>query len=82
MHRPYNAEHFEAIVANLYERVPELSLLTDIICGFPGETEGEFEDTLRVARTCRFSKVSTCSRTGSPARGRPRRRASTRYLPA
>ena len=40
MHRPYSAEHFEAIVANLYERVPELSLSTDIICGFPGETEG------------------------------------------
>lgn len=70
MHRPYNAEHFEAIVANLYERVPELSLSTDIICGFPGETEGEFEDTLRVARTCRFSKIHVfpySKRQGTPA---------------
>lgn len=73
MHRPYNAEHFEAIVANLYERVPELSLSTDIICGFPGETEGEFEDTLRVARTCRFSKIHVfpySKREGTPAAAR------------
>lgn len=73
MHRPYNAEHFEAIVANLYERVPELSLSTDIICGFPGETEREFEDTLRVARTCRFSKIHVfpySKREGTPAAAR------------
>lgn len=73
MHRPYNAEHFEAIVANLYERVPELSLSTDIICGFPGETEAEFEDTLRVARTCRFSKIHVfpySKREGTPAAAR------------
>ena len=73
MHRPYNAEHFEAIVANLYERVPELSLSTDIICGFPGETEGEFEDTLRVAHTCRFSKIHVfpySKREGTPAAAR------------
>ena len=73
MHRPYSAEHFEAIVANLYERVPELSLSTDIICGFPGETEGEFEDTLRVARTCRFSKIHVfpySQREGTPAAAR------------
>lgn len=73
MHRPYNAEHFETIVANLYERVPELSLSTDIICGFPGETEEEFEDTLRVARTCRFSKIHVfpySKREGTPAAAR------------
>ena len=73
MHRPYNAEHFEEIVANLYERVPELSLSTDIICGFPGETEGEFEDTLRVARICRFSKIHVfpySKREGTPAAAR------------
>ena len=73
MHRPYNAEHFEAIVANLYERVPELSLSTDIICGFPGETEGEFEDTLRVVRSCRFSKIHVfpySKREGTPAAAR------------
>lgn len=73
MHRPYNAEHFEAIVANLYERVPELSLSTDIICGFPDETEEEFEDTLRVARTCRFSKIHVfpySKREGTPAAAR------------
>lgn len=73
MHRPYNAEHFEEIVANLYERVPELSLSTDIICGFPGETEEEFEDTLRVACTCRFSKIHVfpySMREGTPAAAR------------
>lgn len=73
MHRPYNAEHYEEIVRKLYDRVPELSLSTDIICGFPGETELEFGDTLRVARTCRFSKIHVfpySMRTGTPAAAR------------
>ena len=73
MHRPYSAEHFESIVQNLYARIPELSLSTDIICGFPGETEEDFEDTLRVARTCRFSKIHVfpySKREGTPAAAR------------
>ena len=73
MHRPYSAEHYEEIVRKLYDRVPELSLSTDIICGFPGETELEFGDTLRVARTCRFSKIHVfpySMRTGTPAAAR------------
>lgn len=73
MHRPYTAEQFVSLVQRLYERVPELSLSTDIICGFPGETEAEFEETLDLARACRFSKIHVFPyslRTGTPAAAR------------
>ncbi len=73
MHRPYTAEQFASLVDKLYERVPKLSLSTDIICGFPGETDDEFEETLALARTCRFSKIHVFPyslRTGTPAAAR------------
>lgn len=73
MHRPYTAEYFASLVEKLYERVPELSLSTDIICGFPGETEAEFEETLELARACRFSKIHVFPyslRAGTPAAAR------------
>ena len=73
MHRPYTAEYFASLVDRLYERVPKLSLSTDIICGFPGETAEEFEQTLDLARACRFSKIHVfpySPRTGTPAAAR------------
>ena len=73
MHRPYTADRFTALVDELYQRVPELSLSTDIICGFPGETEDDFEETLAVARACRFSKIHVFPyslRAGTPAAAR------------
>ncbi len=57
MRRPYDAEFFERLVGRLRDRVPSISLSTDIIAGFPGETDAEFEETLRLARACRFSKI-------------------------
>ena len=50
-----------------------MSLSTDIICGFPGETEDEFAETLELARACRFSKIHVFPyslRTGTPAAAR------------
>jgi threonylcarbamoyladenosine tRNA methylthiotransferase MtaB len=70
MNRPYDALQYQALVARMYERVPELSLSTDIIVGFPGETEQDFEQTLSVARACRFSKIHVfrySRRAGTPA---------------
>ena len=74
MARPYDAGRFAELVEHLYERVPTLSLTTDIIVGFPGETEAEFEQTLALARDCRFSKIHVfpySKREGTPAARRP-----------
>ncbi|MCI8367575.1 MAG: tRNA (N(6)-L-threonylcarbamoyladenosine(37)-C(2))-methylthiotransferase MtaB [Eggerthellaceae bacterium] len=73
MDRPYSAEQFVELVDRLYAACPTLSLSTDIIAGFPGETEGEFQETLDVARRCRFSKIHAfpySRREGTPAADR------------
>ncbi|WP_294164888.1 MiaB/RimO family radical SAM methylthiotransferase [Senegalimassilia anaerobia] len=70
MHRPYNAEYFEGLVEKLYAAMPMLSLSTDIICGFPGETDQEFSDTVELAKRCRFTKIHVfpySKRQGTPA---------------
>lgn len=70
MARPYDAAFFLDLVMRLRETVPALSLSTDIIAGFPGETEDEFEETLSVARACGFSKIHAFPysiRQGTPA---------------
>lgn len=70
MHRPYSAEYFEELVEKLYTAMPMLSLSTDIICGFPGETDQEFNDTVELAKRCRFTKIHVfpySKRQGTPA---------------
>ena len=57
MNRPYTAEDFLALVDKLRKAAPSLSLSTDIIVGFPGETEEEFQETCQLARQCAFSKI-------------------------
>ena len=57
MRRHYRAQDFLNLVDNMYTRIPQLSLSTDIIVGFPGETDEQFQETLEVARRCRFSKI-------------------------
>lgn len=48
MRRRYTAEDFRAIIERFREAFPALTLSTDVICGFPGETEEEFEDSVRL----------------------------------
>ncbi len=69
MHRPYTAEYFSSLVEKLYDAMPQLSLSTDIICGFPGESDEEFAETLELARACRFTKIHVFPY--SPRRGTP-----------
>ncbi len=52
MNRVYTRESYLALVERLYARIPDLALSTDIIVGFPGESEADFEDTLDVVRRC------------------------------
>lgn len=73
MARPYDAERFRALVERLYAAVPELALSTDTIAGFPGETDAEFQETLALARACRFAKIHAfpySRRAGTPAAAR------------
>lgn len=54
MHRVYTVESFEEIVRELRDTIPGIGLTTDIIVGFPGETEAQFENTLRVLERIKF----------------------------
>lgn len=57
MNRTYTRERFFEIVKELREKIPGISLSTDIIVGFPGETEEDFLQTLDMLRLCRFDLV-------------------------
>ena len=70
MHRSYTQERYLDLVRKLKERVPGVTLTTDIIVGFPGETEADFEETLKVVREVGFDAAFTflySVRQGTPA---------------
>ncbi|MFR3783915.1 MAG: tRNA (N6-isopentenyl adenosine(37)-C2)-methylthiotransferase MiaB [Clostridia bacterium] len=57
MNRKYTKEQFLNLVEKMKNKIPNLTLSTDIIVGFPGETDEEFEDTLEVVEKVRFEQV-------------------------
>ena len=70
MRRVYTVESFKDLVQELRETVPGLSLTTDVIVGFPGETEAQFEDTMRLFEEVRFDGAYMFAysiRPGTPA---------------
>lgn len=73
MARPYDSEYYRRLVESIYECIPSMSLSTDLIVGFPGETECDFEDSFKLATDCRFSKMHIfpySMRKGTPAAAR------------
>ena len=59
MRRTYNRERYLDRVAMIRELVPDCALTTDIIVGFPGETEADFEETMEVVEQVRFDSAFT-----------------------
>ena len=70
MRRSYRSSRFLRILAEVRESIPHAAISTDIIVGFPGETERDFADTLDVVREARFAQAFTfqySTRPGTPA---------------
>lgn len=70
MNRHYRLPEYKKLISELREKIPGLALTTDLIVGFPGETEENFMETLETLRELRFSAIHVfpySQRTGTPA---------------
>lgn len=70
MNRGYTAEHFRKLFDDMKARIPDLTFTTDLIVGFPGETDEQFQETLDLVDYCHFDSAFTfvySPREGTPA---------------
>lgn len=70
MNRHYRLRQYKDLIAMLREKIPNLALTTDLIVGFPGETEENFKETLNTLHELKFSAIHVfpfSKRTGTPA---------------
>ena len=70
MNRSYDKEAYLSLVEKIKNKLPNIALTTDIIVGFPGEDEDDFNDTLDVIKKVRYESAYTfiySKRTGTPA---------------
>jgi len=74
MNRRYTSSDYLKIIEKLKVAVPDVSITSDIIVGFPGETDADFEDTLRIIREVEYDMIFSfiySPRTGTPAATMP-----------
>lgn len=74
MRRPYSAESYAALLERVRAAIPGVGITTDVIAGFPGETEEEFADSLAFVESAAFAKVHAfpfSAREGTEAAGLP-----------
>jgi tRNA-2-methylthio-N6-dimethylallyladenosine synthase len=74
MRRSYRQDRYLGIIEKVRAAMPDAAITTDIIVGFPGETEADFEQTLHVVREARFAAAFTfqySKRPGTPAADMP-----------
>jgi threonylcarbamoyladenosine tRNA methylthiotransferase MtaB len=74
MNRHYNRQEFTGLIENVKQRVPGVAISTDVIVGFPGETEEMFAEGLEYIRTLGFARMHVfpySPRTGTPAAKMP-----------
>ncbi len=74
MNRHYDREHYLSLIKAARERMPDLSITSDVIVGFPGETYEEFCDTLSLVKEVEFTSLFTfiySAREGTPAAKMP-----------
>ena len=74
MNRHYDQERYLGLVKKLRDTIPDIAITTDIIVGFPGETDEDFEETMKVVEEARFDGAFTfiySKRTGTPAADYP-----------
>lgn len=70
MNRRYDREHYYSLIEMLRSKMPDIGITTDIMVGFPTETEEDFEDTMDMVRRVRYSNAFTfiySPRKGTPA---------------
>ncbi len=70
MGRRYTKDEYLTLFSKMRERIPNVSISTDIIVGFPGETEEDFQETLDLVETCQFDNAFSfvfSKREGTPA---------------
>lgn len=85
MNREYTVAEFRRVCDVLYEKVPGMDISTDIICGFPGETDEEFQDTIRLLEHYKFPKThisQVWSPSGSSEGTRADETVPSRSIPA
>jgi len=74
MNRGYTRRRYLELVSHVRRAIPDACITTDLICGFPGETDAEFEETLSLVREVRFEAAYTyyySPREGTPAASMP-----------
>ncbi|OCL25222.1 tRNA (N(6)-L-threonylcarbamoyladenosine(37)-C(2))-methylthiotransferase MtaB [Orenia metallireducens] len=70
MNRPYNVQEFRDMVNKIKAKVPEIAITSDVIVGFPGESDEDFDDTYQVVKELEFSDLHIfkySKRQGTPA---------------